>query len=113
MTRRSRTEATERIATQLELVLPDTSHVVRRRAAFLVASKPTAAARRTGNLRAAADAMPAGEPRDLILEELGALEAALGADVRCSRCGRLLTDPDSVTRGIGPDCAAKLAAGGA
>lgn len=24
---------------------------------------------------------------------------------RCERCGRTLTDPDSVTRGIGPECA--------
>jgi hypothetical protein len=24
---------------------------------------------------------------------------------KCNRCGRLLTDPDSVTRGLGPKCA--------
>jgi hypothetical protein len=24
---------------------------------------------------------------------------------KCGRCGRTLTDPDSINRGIGPDCA--------
>lgn len=32
------------------------------------------------------------------------LEAALVMIGRCRRCGRGLTDPDSVKRGIGPDC---------
>ena len=35
------------------------------------------------------------------------LEAALAAEGRCRWCGRLLTDPESVSRGIGPDCLAK------
>lgn len=26
---------------------------------------------------------------------------------RCGRCGRLLTDPESITRGLGPECASK------
>jgi len=30
---------------------------------------------------------------------------------RCMRCGRLLTVPESVASGIGPDCAEKMAAG--
>ena len=29
------------------------------------------------------------------------------AEGRCSRCGRLLTTPDSAQRGIGPECAKK------
>jgi hypothetical protein len=29
---------------------------------------------------------------------------SLSTAVSCSRCGRLLTDPKSVERGIGPDC---------
>lgn len=32
---------------------------------------------------------------------------------RCGKCGRKLTTPDSVARGIGPECARKLAEGGA
>ena len=35
------------------------------------------------------------------------IEAELVAAGRCRRCGRTLTDPDSVSRGIGPDCASK------
>lgn len=27
---------------------------------------------------------------------------------RCGRCGRKLTDPESIARGIGPDCSGKL-----
>jgi hypothetical protein len=34
----------------------------------------------------------------------GRLEAKLVAVGRCKRCGRGLTDPTSVDRGIGPDC---------
>jgi hypothetical protein len=30
---------------------------------------------------------------------------------RCCRCGRLLTVPESVAHGIGPDCAEKMAGG--
>lgn len=36
-----------------------------------------------------------------------ALEAALSAAVRCTDCGRTLTDENSKARGIGPECAAK------
>lgn len=35
------------------------------------------------------------------------IEAELVAAGRCRRCGRLLTDPESVSRGIGPDCESK------
>lgn len=27
---------------------------------------------------------------------------------RCNRCGRLLTDPDSITRGLGPKCSGMI-----
>ena len=32
------------------------------------------------------------------------LEAQLVGDGRCRRCGRALTDPVSVERGVGPEC---------
>jgi hypothetical protein len=35
------------------------------------------------------------------------LETWLTRDKRCKRCGRPLTDPESLERGVGPDCAAK------
>jgi hypothetical protein len=37
------------------------------------------------------------------------LEAELAGADRCRRCGRALTDPESVSRGVGPDCVAKEA----
>jgi hypothetical protein len=38
-------------------------------------------------------------------EEAEALEAALEELDRCRRCGTELTDPVSIRRGLGPDCA--------
>jgi hypothetical protein len=35
------------------------------------------------------------------------LEAQLAAASRCRRCGRSLTDPASVARGVGAECASK------
>jgi hypothetical protein len=35
--------------------------------------------------------------------------AGLGANV-CRCCGRDLTDPDSMARGVGPECSSRLAA---
>ncbi|HEY2304185.1 MAG TPA: DUF6011 domain-containing protein [Acidimicrobiales bacterium] len=35
------------------------------------------------------------------------IEADLAAAGRCRRCGRALADPESVSRGIGPDCWSK------
>lgn len=32
------------------------------------------------------------------------IEAGLRHAKRCLRCGRTLTDPESISRGIGPDC---------
>jgi hypothetical protein len=33
-----------------------------------------------------------------------AFEAELALAGRCRRCGRALSDPESVRRGVGPDC---------
>lgn len=41
--------------------------------------------------------------RTLHPEEYEAVENA----VPCERCGRLLTDPESIKRGIGPECLLK------
>ena len=40
-------------------------------------------------------------------EHVDALEAALRAATRCIRCGAGLRDPESVERGMGPDCWAR------
>jgi Family of unknown function (DUF6011)/Domain of unknown function (DUF1897) len=37
-----------------------------------------------------------------------ALEAQLARAHRCRRCGRPLTDPESVAAAVGPDCEAKI-----
>ena len=37
-------------------------------------------------------------------QEAERLEAALAVEGRCRRCGRSLRDPESVARGIGPEC---------
>jgi hypothetical protein len=37
-----------------------------------------------------------------------ALEAELAGAGRCKRCGRTLTDPASIARGLGPDCLAHM-----
>jgi hypothetical protein len=42
-------------------------------------------------------------------EAAGRLEALLVEAGRCHRCGRLLTDPVSVERGVGPECVKKPA----
>jgi hypothetical protein len=38
------------------------------------------------------------------------IEADLVRAGRCRRCGRLLTDPVSIERGVGPDCTKKATA---
>lgn len=43
-------------------------------------------------------------------ETLVGLRDALRAAERCQRCGRRLTDEESIARGIGPDCATKAEA---
>jgi hypothetical protein len=45
------------------------------------------------------------------IAEIGALECAMayGKEIgECGRCGRTLTNPDSIDRGIGPVCAGKF-----
>lgn len=39
-------------------------------------------------------------------EKLGQVE--FWHEGRCGRCGRLLTDPESIARGLGPECASKV-----
>jgi hypothetical protein len=41
------------------------------------------------------------------VEKAEALEAELAKAGRCKRCGRLLTDPHSIERGVGPECVKK------
>lgn len=50
-----------------------------------------------------------GEQRRKILEaKLLHIEETLRGARACRECGRTLTDPTSIERGIGSDCAAKL-----
>lgn len=41
------------------------------------------------------------------------IEATLRSQGRCRECGRLLSDPDSRAKGIGPDCESRLKAAAA
>ena len=84
---------------EMGTTVPVTSEQARRRAAYLVTSTPTKAAKRAVELRDTPDPQP-----DQV-EERVAIEAALSTAARCSECGRALEDPVSVVRGIGPDCA--------
>lgn len=47
--------------------------------------------------------------RDRLNEALRGIGDVLGDVVSCARCGRTLTDPDSKARGIGPECAERMA----
>lgn len=72
--------------------------------------RPGLAAQRLGALRyQAGHARSVGDHR--VAQQLDAsadqFAAALRHMSRCQCCGRRLTDPVSITRGIGPDCAAK------
>lgn len=46
--------------------------------------------------------------KEIVADPLAALKAFAAKTSKCGVCGRDLTDPPSVTRGIGPDCAARL-----
>lgn len=82
--------------------LPDHVAPYVHRAVFLTDAAPTKAAARARQLRGLIDSTDEG---DLGWEsELAALEGALGSATRCADCGRPLTDPTSIERGIGPDC---------
>lgn len=76
-------------------------------AQHLVRRSPGKAAARAAYLRTLADRNETAGQADAAAEHLeraDQLEHALHAAVRCIRCGRRLTDPDSKARGIGPDC---------
>jgi hypothetical protein len=46
--------------------------------------------------------------KQILDDPLGCMERYGRETGTCGACGRLLTDPDSVARGIGPVCAAKF-----
>jgi hypothetical protein len=47
--------------------------------------------------------------RARLTEALRGIADVLGDVVSCVRCGRTLTDPESIERGIGPECEQRLA----
>lgn len=49
--------------------------------------------------------------RQRITEAVAGVESGLRSIGKCRECSRTLTDPESVASGIGPDCAARIAAG--
>lgn len=49
--------------------------------------------------------------RQLVADKPLPSYVALYHEGRCGRCGRRLTTPDSIRRGIGPECAGKMEAG--
>ncbi len=59
-----------------------------------------------GNFRAQGDPVRAAAAEELIryLAEKGELNGGLLSADSCGRCGRRLTDPVSIGRGIGPEC---------
>lgn len=91
---------------------PDAGLLARSR--YLVQTAPTKAARRLAALRAGLDdgSPDRGRFADRAQDrlEVVALEAALDEGARCSSCGRELSDPRSVVRGVGPECSRKLRA---
>lgn len=49
-----------------------------------------------------------GESPSLLRDRIAALEEAFAEAVRCTRCGRSLSDPESVKVGVGPDCRQRI-----
>lgn len=79
-----------------------------------VQQSPGKAALRLARARRRLDELEAGaRPRgsdDTVVarrREVDGLTDALAGSGRCGDCGKALTDPESIERGIGPDCAAK------
>jgi len=95
------------LVAELEEHLDREVTLAERRAAWLVASAPTKAAKRITALVALVASQeddPDLEPSPQVLEELSALSEAFSGAVRCVRCGLELTDPEGVRLGIGPTC---------
>lgn len=76
--------------------------------------KPGVVARQLRDAEKAITKLAATEPgRALVYAtRVSTLSAQLKAANRCRDCGRPLEDPDSVAKGIGPDCARARKAGG-
>lgn len=69
---------------------------------------PAKTAAQLARLKAHVDAARArGEEAGAFAARAEQLEVALAAAGRCRHCGRELTDPESVRRGIGSTCWAK------
>lgn len=47
--------------------------------------------------------------RARLTEALAGIGSVLAPGTTCAQCGRELTDPESIARGIGPDCAERVA----
>jgi hypothetical protein len=69
---------------------------------------PGKAARYLAKMQADVDWVGEIEARRLVAAIAG-LQEGLRASAHCSRCGKSLTDPTSVARGVGPDCWASAA----
>lgn len=94
------------------VTFPDASALARAR--YALDASPTKAARRLAAIRTRLEAGSPDRGRfaDRAQErlEVVALETAFDEAARCSSCGRQLTDPTSVVRGVGPECARKARA---
>ena len=64
---------------------------------------PAKAARYLAKMQVDVDRVAELEARRLVAAMAG-LKEGLRASAHCSRCGKSLTDPTSVARGVGPDC---------
>jgi hypothetical protein len=101
-------------ATRARASLPGTAAAEVRRlyGQAMAIETPTAAARKLPGLVEAwedPESVRWGQPKgDSALNFAKGIIEQLAASSRCSICGRDLTDPDSIAKGIGPDCLAML-----
>lgn len=75
--------------------------------------RPSKLARRAQFWRAQAAAATDAVERQCFEENAERLERQLAEMDRCAMCGASLTDSESIARGYGPDCWAKLKKAGA
>lgn len=47
--------------------------------------------------------------RERLTQALAGIASVLDPTTACGRCGAVLTDPESIARGFGPDCAERMA----